>query len=71
MTDTVIVALIAFIGTAIGSISGVLATAKKTEWRLQQLEIKVDKHNTLVERMTRCESDIGALKAEVGRHGAD
>lgn len=71
MTDTILVALIAFAGTMFGSIFGVLASAKKTEWRLQQLEIKVDKHNTLVERMTRCESDIGALRAEVGRHGAD
>ena len=71
MTDTIIVALIAFIGTAIGSISGVLAAAKKTEWRLQQLEIKVDKHNTLVERMTRCEADIGMLKVRANEHGAD
>lgn len=45
-------ALIAFLGTVIGSLGGVLAAARLTNFRLQQLEKKVEKYNNLVERVT-------------------
>ena len=39
------------------------ATRDLLEYRLTQLEKKVDKHNNLVERMYKCEEDIVLLKA--------
>lgn len=51
MDNTIIIALISFAGTAIGSICGVLASSRLTNFRIGQLEAKVDKHNHLVERM--------------------
>ncbi len=51
MDNTIIIALISFAGTAIGSVCGVLASSRLTNFRLQKLEEKVDKHNHLVERM--------------------
>ena len=41
--EGIIVALIGLAGSAIGSILGVLASAKLTSYRLEQLEKSVDK----------------------------
>lgn len=70
MNDTIIVALLGFAGTLLGSLIGVIAAQKLTQYRLAQLEEKVNKHNNLVERMTKVEGritknehDIADLKA--------
>lgn len=69
MDNTVLVALISFVGTCVGTIGGILATSKLTNYRLQQLEDKVNKHNSVIERtfklegrMTEAEHDIRDLK---------
>lgn len=69
MSDVVTVALISFAGTIVGSLFGVLAANKLTNYRIQKLEEKVDKHNTVIERtyklegrMTEAEHDIRDLK---------
>ena len=51
MDNTILVAVLGCVGTIIGSGLGAVATASKTNFRLEQLERKVDKHNKLVERM--------------------
>lgn len=70
MTEQVVVAILGFAGTLAGSLLGVLAAQKLTQYRLSQLEEKVSKHNNLVERtyilegqMTECCHDIKELKA--------
>jgi hypothetical protein len=69
MTEAVIVALLGFAGTLLGSLFGVLAAQKLTQYRLAQLEEKVNKHNNLIERtfklegrMDEAEHDIKDLK---------
>ena len=69
MSDTMIVALIGLAGSGVGAFAGVMASAKLTNYRLQQLEEKVNKHNNLVERtyalegrMTEVEHDIRDMK---------
>ncbi len=69
MSETVIVALIGLAGSGLGAFAGVMASAKLTNFRLQQLEDKVNKHNNMVERtyalegrMTEAEHDIRDLK---------
>ena len=58
MSSEIIVALVSFAGTAIGSITGVLAANKLSNYRISQLEAKVSKHNNLVERMTAVEQSV-------------
>ena len=53
-----------FLGTVVGTFAGILTSTKLTNYRLEQLEKKVDKHNNLVERMYRLESDVKILKEE-------
>lgn len=50
----VVPALFSFFATLIG----ILMTNKVTIYRISELEKKVDKHNTIVERMYKAESDI-------------
>ena len=69
MSETVIVGLLSLCGTVIGSIAGILTASKLTNYRIEQLEKKVDKHNSVVERtfklegrMNEAEHDIRDLK---------
>lgn len=70
MSEAIIVAILGFAGTLAGSLLGVLAAQKLTQYRLAQLEEKVNKHNNLIERtfklegqMEECRHDIKDLKA--------
>lgn len=65
MTDVVIVALISLAGTLGGSFLGVLASNKLTNYRIEQLEIKVNQHNNLIERTYQIEKDIVAIKKDI------
>lgn len=59
MTDSIVVAALALLGTLGGSWMGVRQANKLVEFRLIQLESKVDKHNQLVARMAVVERDTG------------
>lgn len=58
MTDTIIVALLSLAGTLIGSLAGILAASKLTNYRIEQLEKKVDKHNGFGQRIPVIEEQI-------------
>ena len=71
MTE-MIIAVLGFAGTLVGSLLGVVAAQKLTQFRLQQLEDKVNRHNKLIERtfklegqMTECQHEIKELKRKV------
>lgn len=55
MSQSVIVAVISLIGTFVGAWTGVRQANKLVNYRIDQLEEKVDKHNSLVERMAAVE----------------
>ena len=63
MENEIIVALIGLGGSAIGSLCGVVVSGKLTEYRLSQLESKVEKHNSLIER-TYCLEKKASLYEE-------
>lgn len=72
MSSEVLVAILALIGTCVGSLGGILAANKLVNYRLNQLEKKVDKHNSVVERtfqlegrMTEAEHDLRDLKGRI------
>ena len=58
MSTEVLVALLSLVGTAVGSIAGIMAANKLTNYRISKLEEKVNKHNNLVERMTIAEQSV-------------
>lgn len=70
MQTEIIVALIGLGGSAIGSFIGVLINSKLSNYRIEQLEKKVDKHNNLIERMFNLEGKVEVLeeKQDVANH---
>lgn len=50
MATEIIVALITLCGSALGTFTGIVTSTKMTNYRIGQLERKVEKHNSIVER---------------------
>lgn len=73
MSDTVIVALISLVGTLGGTFGGILVSNKLTNYRLEQLENRVNKHNNLIERTYKIEEkiEIHEEKIKVANHRID
>lgn len=73
MSDTVIVAVLSLIGTLGGTLGGILATSKLSNYRIEQLEKKVDKHNNIIERTFKLEerSELLEEKIKVANHRID
>ena len=73
MSTEIIVALLSLLGTAIGSLAGILAANKLVVYRIEQLEKKVEKHNSLIERTYKVEESITLLdeKIKVANHRID
>ena len=65
MTEQLLVALLGFAGTLVGSLLGVLASQKLTQYRLSQLEEKVNRHNNLLERTYRLEGQMAECCHEI------
>ena len=65
MSDTVIVALIGAIASLAGGLIGAFTTSNLVQYRLTELEKKVDKHNNVAERMIAAEGRIVELQHEV------
>lgn len=57
MNTDILVALIAFLGTLCGSAGGILVANKLVNYRIEQLEKKVEAHNKVVERVALLERD--------------
>ena len=65
MNETVMVAALSLLGTLVGSFSGIIAANKLVNYRLQQLEQKVQAHNNLVERTYHLESDMEVVHEQM------
>lgn len=65
MEPTIIVALISFAGTVVGTVLGMLAGTKLTTYRIEQLEKKVQAHNEVVERTYILEGQVTELQHDV------
>ena len=65
MPSEVIVAIIAFIGTTLGTFGGIVTSAKLSNYRIEQLEKKVDKHNNFAARMPVIEEQIKVINHRI------
>ena len=63
---TVIVGILSFLGTAIGSYGGI----KLMTYRIEQLEKKVEKHNSVIERTFKLEekTEVQSEQIKVANH---
>lgn len=65
MSERIIVAIIGVLGTFAGSYFTNRKTMALIVYRLEQLEKKVGKHNNLIDRMYKAETNIEVIQEEV------
>ena len=65
MSETVIVTIISFTGTLLGTLGGIVVSAKLTIYRIEQLEKKVEKHNNLIERVFKLEEHGAVIDEQI------
>jgi hypothetical protein len=65
MSAEIWIAIITSICSLIGVIVTVFIGNSKTLYRIEQLEKKQDKHNTLIERMYKVEGYVSELQHEI------
>lgn len=65
MDESIIVAVLGFAGTLVGSLFGVLAANKLTNYRIEQLEKKVEKHNNVIDRVYKLEQQNAVEEEEI------
>lgn len=63
--NEIIVAALGFAGTLAGSLLGVITAQKLTQYRLAQLEEKVNRHNNLIERTFRLEGRMDEAEHDI------
>lgn len=69
----IITAVIALVGSLCGTFGGIVVSSKLTNYRIEQLEKKVEKHNQLVDRVYSLEraDKVKEEKLKVINHRID
>jgi hypothetical protein len=62
MTPELVVALLSLVGTCVGSIAGILTANRLTNYKIDQLTARVDKHNCLIDRTYKLETRVTVLE---------
>lgn len=62
MDPTLIGAILAFVGSLIGTFAGIITSSKLTSYRLQELEKKQDRHNQVIERTYKLEERVQVIE---------
>ena len=70
MSETILVALIGLAGSGAGAFGGILVSSKLTQYRLEQLERKVEVHNQVIDRVNKLEerTELQEEKIKVANH---
>ena len=68
MKTEIIIAILALLGTLGGSFMGVITANRLVNYRIEQLEKKVDKHNSVIERTYKIEKSIALIEEIVERN---
>ena len=65
MEASIIVAVVSGLCTLLGSLLGVVASSRLTQFRIEQLEQKVNAHNRLIERTYRLEGQMAEVQHDI------
>lgn len=65
MSENIIIALLSLVGTLAGTFAGIMATSKLSNYRIGQLEEKVEKHNQIVDRTYILEKHSAVIDEEI------
>lgn len=65
MNDGIVSALVALVGTMIGTFGGIVTSGKLTNYRIEQLEKKVDAHNGFAMKIPILEERLKAMQNKI------
>ena len=65
MEANLIVSLAGVIGSFIATLAGILINSKLTTYRIEQLEKKVEKHNSVIDRVYKLEQHEAVIDHEL------
>lgn len=65
METEIIVSIISVLGSALGTFAGIMLNTKLTNYRIEQLEKKVDKHNNVIDRVYKLEQQDAVTQEEI------
>lgn len=65
MSESVIIALLSLFGTLFGTFGGIITSSKLVNYRIEQLEKKVEKHNSIVERTFVLEGQVKEIYHDI------
>lgn len=65
MTEVIIVAILSLFGTLIGTFGGIVTANRLTNYRIEQLEKKVERHNNVIERVYNLEKQEAVIEEEL------
>ncbi len=65
MDNGVLTAILSLAGTLLGTFGGIVTSNKLTNYRIEQLEEKVNKHNNLVEKMIKVEDSTSSAHKRI------
>ncbi len=65
MATEIVVAFIALIGTLGGSLGGILVSSKLSNYRIDQLEKKIEKLNNTLDKIANIEMHLAVLEERV------
>lgn len=73
MPAEVITAALSLVGTLVGTLGGIALSSNLTNYRIEQLEKKVEKHNNLITRTYKLEQELAVMdeKVKVANHRID
>lgn len=67
MNSAIIVALISFAGTVVGTAGGIMASSKLTAYRIEQLEKKMEAQATVYSRVPVMEEKIKTINRRIAK----
>lgn len=65
MSETVLVAIMSLVGTLTGTLGGIMVSNKLVNYRIEQLEKKVQEHNNVIERTYKLEGEMKEAQHEI------
>ena len=73
MPAEVITAALSLVGTLVGTLGGVALSSNLTNYRIEQLEKKVEAHNNLISRTYKLEQEVAVVeeRVKVANHRID
>lgn len=73
MSSEILIAILSFLGTALGSVVSIMTANALTNYKIEELTKKVEKHNGVIDRVYKLEerAEVTEERMKVANHRID